>query len=30
MEGVVGRPKIEMQSRTGNRIIVKIKYKDFV
>lgn len=30
MEGIVGRPKIEMQSRTGNRIIVKIKYKDFV
>lgn len=28
-EGVVGRPIIEMQDRTGNRIIVKIKVKDF-
>ena len=29
MEGVVGRPKIEMRDRCGNRIIVKIKVKDF-
>lgn len=28
-EGVVGRPIIEMQDRTGHRIIVKIKVKDF-
>lgn len=28
-EGVVGRPIIEMQDRTGNRVIVKIKVKDF-
>lgn len=30
LEGVVGRPKIEVFDRTGNRIIVKIKYKDFL
>lgn len=30
MEGVVGRPKVEIQSRNGSRVIVKIKYKDFV
>ena len=29
MEGVVGRPKIEVRGRRGKRIIVKIKYKDF-
>ncbi len=29
MEGVVGRPKVELQDRTGKRIIVKIKSKDF-
>ena len=29
MEGVVGRPKVEMKDRFGNRIIVKIKWKDF-
>ena len=29
MEGVVGRPKVEMKDRCGNRIIVKIKWKDF-
>lgn len=29
MEGVVGRPKIEMRDRRGNRIIVKIKSCDF-
>ena len=29
MEGVVGRPVVELQDRCGNRIIVKIKYRDF-
>ena len=29
MEGVVGRPAVELQDRCGNRVIVKIKYKDF-
>ena len=29
MEGVVGRPRVEMKDRLGNRIIVKIKWKDF-
>ena len=29
MEGIVGRPKVEMKDRLGNRIIVKIKWKDF-
>lgn len=29
MEGVVGRPKLELQDRCGHRLIVKIKYKDF-
>lgn len=29
MEGVVGRPKVEMQDRCGNRLIVKIKCRDF-
>ena len=29
MEGVVGRPLVEMQDRCGNRVIVKIKCKDF-
>ena len=28
-EGVVGRPAVEMQDRCGNRVIVKIKVKDF-
>lgn len=28
-EGVVGRPKVELQDRTGKRIIVKIKVHDF-
>lgn len=28
-EGIVGRPVIEMQSRTGRRIIVKIKCNDY-
>lgn len=29
MEGVVGRPFVEMQDRCGNRVIIKIKVKDF-
>ena len=29
MEGVVGRPKCELQDRCGNRLIVKIKARDF-
>jgi hypothetical protein len=29
MEGLVGRPKIEMRDRCGNRVIVKIKWGDF-
>lgn len=29
MEGVVARPKIELNDRAGNRVIVKIKAKDF-
>lgn len=29
MEGVVGRPKIELRDRCGNRLIVKIKCRDF-
>lgn len=29
MEGLVGRPKVEMRDRCGKRIIVKIKVKDF-
>lgn len=29
MEGVVGRPLVEMKDRTGNRVIVKIKVRDF-
>ena len=29
MEGVVGRPAVEMRDRRGNRVIVKIKWKDF-
>lgn len=28
-EGVVGRPIVEMQDRTGKRVIVKIKVRDF-
>ena len=28
-EGVVGRPKVELQDRCGNRVIVKIKVHDF-
>lgn len=29
MEGLVGRPKVEMQDRLGKRVIVKIKWEDF-
>lgn len=29
IEGVVGRPAIELKDRTGKRVIVKIKYCDF-
>lgn len=29
MEGLVGRPKMELQDRCGNRLIVKIKVRDF-
>lgn len=29
MEGVVGRPKVELKDRRGERVIVKIKWKDF-
>ena len=29
LEGLVGRPKVELLDRCGKRIIVKIKYKDF-
>lgn len=29
LEGLVGRPKVELKDRIGERIIVKIKYKDF-
>lgn len=29
MEGVVGKPEIELNDRTGKRVIVKIKARDF-
>lgn len=29
IEGLVGRPKMELRDRTGKRVIVKIKYRDF-
>ena len=29
MEGVVGRPTVELKDRRGNRLIVKIKCRDF-
>lgn len=29
MEGVVGRPKVELKDRCGHRLIVKIKCRDF-
>jgi hypothetical protein len=28
-EGIVARPAVELKTRNGNRIITKIKYKDF-
>ena len=28
-EGIVARPKVEMKTRRGDRIITKIKYRDF-
>ena len=28
-EGIVARPNVELKARNGNRIITKIKYKDF-
>ena len=30
MEGVVGRPVVEIKDRLGKRVIVKVKVKDFV
>lgn len=30
MEGLVGRPEVELKDRLGKRVIVKIKTKDFV
>lgn len=29
MEGIVGRPHVEIKDRCGNRVIVKIKWRDF-
>lgn len=29
MEGIVGRPAVELKDRCGNRVIVKIKWEDF-
>ena len=29
MEGLVGRPKVEMRDRCGKRVIVKIKWSDY-
>lgn len=29
MEGVVGRPRVELRDRRGKRVIVKIKWNDF-
>jgi len=28
-EGIVARPVVELKTRSGHRIITKIKYKDF-
>jgi hypothetical protein len=28
-EGIVARPKVELKTRSGSRIITKLKYKDF-
>lgn len=30
MEGLVGRPQVEVRDRAGDRVIVKIKVKDFI
>lgn len=30
LEGIVARPKMELKDRTGKRLIVKIKFKDFL
>lgn len=30
MEGVVGRPRVELRDRRGNRVIVKIKVRDMI
>lgn len=30
MEGVVGRPRVELRDRMGKRLIVKVKTKDFM
>jgi hypothetical protein len=30
MEGLVGRPEVELRDRMGRRVITKIKVKDFV
>ena len=29
MEGIVARPAVEMRSRGGDRVICKIKWRDF-
>lgn len=29
MEGLVGKPLVELKSKTGKRIIIKIKVRDF-
>lgn len=29
-EGIVARPKVELQTKAGSRIITKVKYKDFI
>jgi len=28
-EGIVARPEVELKTRSGKRIITKLKYKDF-
>jgi hypothetical protein len=29
MEGLVGRPAVEIKNKQGKRIIIKVKVKDF-
>lgn len=29
MEGLVGRPRVELQDRCGNRLVIKVKVRDF-